>query len=531
MSDTTPQIISIPLPGGTLTISAAFVPTVTPAPAPATPKMRIGVNVPSNEPVSGAAMFQNAALCFGGWYGVNGAQITSWDANSYPLTVTGGGNPTPEAATWAQLHGYPSGVYKVAWSGPSGAFRVAGKNLANVAGANGQWVADLTLNSGEYVELRQTGGVTNVIILSPDADGTTNVYRKAFLDLLTPFAVVRLMPLLHVNGGGGNLPNADWGKRVKPTQWGQASFTTELAWEYCAALCRESKTVPYLNIPYNATDEYITGVAGIFKDFPKVHVEYSNEPWNNTGPNGPFQGFQFRADGVAKAAALNLGTGDLNQLGARYHAYLTAHLYDVWKAANPNQKLCTVLGAQATNAAWAHDALTWAKANAPGKIGMLAVAPYVQPDDGFGWTNMADLWASCQQWETKYVISGMAANAVEAKAYGCDLGVYEGPNAVMVPGSQAGGMPNNRLDLGNNPSANQLFDAHLSTLAQTDPGMGELHRRNFQLSQDAGVSLYCYFMRVGPWGRSGCWGAKMRTSDPENIKGTTLLKWAAANNS
>ena len=79
--------------------------------------------------------------------------------------------------------------------------------------------------------------------------------------------------------------------------------------------------------------------------------------------------------------------------------------------------------------------------------------------------------------------------------------------------------------------AQAAFAADPITKFQTDPAMGRLYEQLFAVCLQNQVTEFTHFYVCGYWGRGGYWGAKQFLTDADGPKGTTLLKWAAANNS
>ena len=513
MSD--PNTINIPIPGGTLTISASFVPasspstTPTPTPAPVVVKLAIGTNVPANDVLQGVGAWCDVTRQCSGWYGVNGATLT-FDANGYPATVTGG-----QAGSWTYLYALPSGNYTLSWKGRQNALAVQGKTIANITSDNaGGWTATVAFATGERCEFRSSGGISSVRLLSPDAvAGKT--FRDAYLALLKPYKVIRLMPMQRANGVGlppvlhTGLP------RVTPAQWDQTTW--EVAAEHLAELCKEAGCVPWICVPYGATDALIQDLAGVFSTLPGCIWEYGNELWN-TGP--AYQGNQIRND------AVKLGTfgTDPNVAGAKYHATLTAHMGQLVKAIIPSAKI--VFGAQATYEAWAQNGLTSLPV---GAVDALAVAPYFQQCDGDPVSTVPQVLTSCQKWIDTILAPGLTKNAAAAKAYGCAMWGYESGQSLIPNGTNAPPVELQwQADI--SPTQYAAYRADPMRAAQDDVGMGTLYDHLFQTCLSAGMTLACHFMVVSNWGRSGCWGARQQTTDPDTVKSQAIARAIAAGN-
>jgi len=472
--------------------------------------MAIGTNAPPNDPTTGSAMWCDVTRACTGWYPAGSAQITAWDTNGYPTTVTGG-----SAAAWTYLYGYPTGNYALGWHGPQNGLTIQGKNITGiVADGSGGWIGVVPFSTGERCEFRSTGGVTGVHLLAPDAKlGQT--FRDAFLALFRPYKVLRLMPSQRVNGIG--LPpvvRTDWTKRTIPTNWDQT--TNEVAAEHLAELCRESGCIPWVCLPYGATNDYITGLANAFAGFPLVYVEYSNELWN-TAP--AYQGMTIRNAAVAKGI---YGT-DPNVAGARYAADLTGQMGTIFHGVLGVSKVKVVFGGQETWEAWSSDGLKFLR---PGFVDCLAVAPYFQCVDGDPKATVPQILASCQKWIDTILIPGLAANAKVAKAYGCEMIAYES-GASLLPSMVN---PPNIAIQPDSPAQLAAFAADPMVAAQNDSGMGLLHDNMFAACRNAGMTLVCHFMTISNWGRSGMWGNRQTVTDGENVKTQAVSRAIAAGN-
>lgn len=478
---------------------------VQPAPAPLpTTRMVMGTNVDANDYISGSARWCDVTRQCTGWFGAAGGTITGYDSDGYPQTV--GGTGTARAFTY--LYGdYPTGNYTVTWDGPQNALTFTGGKQINGVMPNGPngWRGTVAFNNGDRCELQQSGGVTNIHVLSPDAvPGRT--FREAYLSRLTPYKICRLMPTEHVNGNG--LPptlHTTWAQRVRPSNWDQTSW--EIALEYQAELCRESGTIPWVCLPYGIDDATVTQTAQVFVTFPLVYVEYSNEPWN-TSP--AYQGNQIRNDALAMGT---YGTGDPNVAGARRHAELTARAGKLFRQALGPSHVKVVFGAQAVWDAWAVNGLGWLK---PGDVDAVAIAPYFQPADWIPNPTVPQVLASCDRWIDTVLAPGIAANYRAAGTYGVPLITYEGGQH-LLPSVKG---PTTELQWQGDltPAEWSAYLADPYRAAQTDPGIGLVYDHLFDVCRRNNVTEFTHFMMCGNWGRSGWWGLVQTSNAPANPK-------------
>jgi hypothetical protein len=154
-------------------------------------------------------------------------------------------------------------------------------------------------------------GVTNIQLLRPlTLNGATSqapgeLFTSEFKQLVNGFTAIRFMDFLATL----NNEQVNWTDRVKPTDASQFQPTNGYgyqgkgaAWEYVVALCNETGKDAWINIPVNASDDYVTKLAQLMAYgsdgtapytapqanpvYPplnsnlKVYIEYSNEIWN-----------------------------------------------------------------------------------------------------------------------------------------------------------------------------------------------------------------------------------------------------------
>ncbi|TRZ52779.1 hypothetical protein D4R99_02110 [bacterium] len=146
-------------------------------------------------------------------------------------------------------------------------------------------------------------GVRNVHLYRPgyvpDQNGKYPVYTTEFLKAIEPVSTLRYMDMLATNGQdqGSFVENGttkwfsktqkDWDDRKLTTDSSQAGATrgfAGVAWEYIVELANLTHKDLWVNVPINATDDYITNLAAMLRDQVdinlNIYVEYSNEVWN-----------------------------------------------------------------------------------------------------------------------------------------------------------------------------------------------------------------------------------------------------------
>lgn len=279
---------------------------------------------------------------------------------SHPAKVDVHGWPTTDATlpVWTS-HTEPGGTYNLRFNGQSqvvdwlgaGSFSSGGKVYGSVIPSgvgfdpasnttSVSWTIAATAPAkaiwlGFGATRRVPGGaggtgVTNVALLRPQAlNGAAShqageLYTSEFKTLLGGFTAIRFMDYL------ATLDNqqVNWTDRIKPTDWSQYQPTTGYgyqgkggAWEYLVELANETGKDAWINIPINASDDYVTKLAQLLAYgsdgtnpysspqanpvYPplnsnlRVYIEYSNEIWNASF----LQHQQLRTAANAEAAA------------------------------------------------------------------------------------------------------------------------------------------------------------------------------------------------------------------------------------
>ena len=183
-------------------------------------------------------------------------------------------------------------------------------------------------------------GITNVVLMRPKTVGgstpyTTEVFTDPFISALSSFTVLRTMDFMATNSN----PGIQWSDRTRPNHASQAVGNPTIpaggwqgrgaAWEYAILLANQTGKDLWINIPAQATDDYITKLAQLIMYgsdgttpytstqaspvWPgldpglRVYVEFSNEVWNTAGA---FQ--QSTQNHNAAMAEVNAGGSPLN---------------------------------------------------------------------------------------------------------------------------------------------------------------------------------------------------------------------------
>jgi len=405
-------------------------------------------------------------------------------------------------------------------------------------------------STGDYIR--------NVEFLSPSTftagvagdtlNRITGPFNPDLCSTLHGFATLRMMDWSHTNSN----PIVNWTDRILPSTSTQ-SQAKGIALEYQIAMCNTMGENMWINVPHQATADYITKLAQLIHngskadgtpyipgtDAPstlvwpglnsnlKVYIEYSNETWN------PNLGSQF-AYCQSQGAALSTALGITFPTGAN------GDYYTVYQAANIWQTFYQVWGADATKRLVRVMATQFANTNAqirmkaffvPGLLPVsaqnqypdaLAVAPYFGgavanslvptyiSTDGLTDTSTGSMIiADAQADVVGNVNTMMTALKATANYYGVNLNCYEGGE----------GLAGSNGNQGNTTLTTDLENANRL------PAMGTLYTQYLSELQSIGVVEFCHFDHISPWGGSGTWGSLEYLNEP--ITSTTAPKFLA----
>jgi len=126
------------------------------------------------------------------------------------------------------------------------------------------------------------GGCTSLSVRFAQYPDTA-VFTNEWLLLLQKFQVFRYMDWDSTNGN----PVVNWGDRTTPDRaaWTYGPIgASGIPWEVSIQLANTVGRDMWINVPHQATDDYVTKLAQLFKQQLNsnlnLYVEYSNEVWN-----------------------------------------------------------------------------------------------------------------------------------------------------------------------------------------------------------------------------------------------------------
>ena len=341
------------------------------------------------------------------------------------------------------------------------------------------------------------------------------IFNPDFVAKVAQWDVVRFMDWENTNDSDA----ITWDTRttLNDAFWSRQATHDGVPLEAMVKLCNEAHVDMWYNMPTKADDTFVKNALTYIRDHLdpslKVHVEWSNEVWNQS----------FNTYRYAQAQADKLwGNGSTVAHGANiYYGYRSAQIADmaqkIFSGSHAGQ-LLDVLGGQAASTGL----LTYMQQGATkagfGTLSSLfeeyAIAPYFGGEMGtgvhtvdeakiLGWakSGAAGLDAAFHQLEfgggldsdrsLAIVNQFIAKSGAAAKAAGLSLVAYEGGTSFGTT----------KFDAADKSTIQDFFNRLLA-----DPRMGELYTKMLAAFKAAGGTNFLAFNDVGGAQDSGTWG-------------------------
>jgi hypothetical protein len=280
----------------------------------------LGINLELVSDWSRSLMFADAMKSARHW----GSPSAPWDEAA---AMDEGGWPTRDAGV-VIMAAIPSsdGTYKLSFVGRANVQPVASSGV-RIAGltydaASNISRADVVIDkTASQLLLSFTGtqvGVKNVKLMRP-GHSPEDTFTRRFLARLQPFQVLRFMDYSTTN----LTTEVNWSDRTQPTAATQQrrlnGAIAGSAWEYAIELANLTGRDPWINVPDQASDQYVLNLATLFKGKlspdRKLYVEWSNEVWNDLFA-------QTQRNYAATSAEVTAGGSNLNSDGETNPYYL-----------------------------------------------------------------------------------------------------------------------------------------------------------------------------------------------------------------
>ncbi len=439
---------------------------------------------------------------------VDVAHMSSKWMTQQPIQLTSTGYPTALAAgDMAQSliytnNGafYPTGQYTLQWQG-SGDVDLSGANISVVSSQPQKIVYNVSGADprGLVVQITRTdpsNPVNGISVRAPFPNAGTGAFNPAYEKDISSYGVIRNMGLNSTN----NSPDVNWADRTTPASafWGGDAG---VPYEYQIQLSNELKEDLWINVPHQATDDYVRNLATLVQQTLspglRVWVEYSNEVWNNS-----FQQAQY-AENVLKP---EYGVANAAQAYGRR----SAEVFDIFSSKIPSpSRLVRVIAGQAANPTVLDESLKGATINGTLKADVAAVAPYftldidkLYADHLQGTVNLDNVFTELHGAIDNLMVP-VAANEAIAAAHNLPLVGYEGGQHILArPGEQ---------------HDDQAF-VDLITQINRDPRMGQLYTYLLDQWYAKGGKTFTFAGDVAAPSKWGDWGLQETYLDTNAVK-------------
>ncbi len=477
------------------------------------------------------------------------------DANGYPKTLSAASPHSPQlfdsvgVLLLRELPGanagtglrYRPGEYVVLYEG-EGTLSY-GMDAQLVKASPGRDVIAVAHPSAGGIDLRITSTdpkhnghyIRNIRVVKAEEEQLLRagqIFRPGFVNLLRRFRVLRGVQWLNVDEeAGGRLTN--WPSRPLLTDAGWSS-KRGVPLEVVLQICNAVSSDCWLNVPHQASDDYITQMARLahsgLGDGQRIYLEFSNEVWN---PD--YEQYRY---------AISQGRATWPSAGARpdeynrsWYGMRTAQMCDIWKAvwgADGSRIIC-VLAAQSADLQTAIQSLICPLWVGPGNgpcfkhnINAVAIAAYFgfavpaawtsQPDGG-----LASLFASMSTQNDPSIPVGGWLGAVSRSVseFHAALDAYKLPLIGYEGGQSFVGFPKHQ---DGSPVVN------LYIAANRDPRMGAVYTSALKMWKASGGQMWVLFGDVFAPGQYGIWGALESYLDTVDPLNKAPPKWQAIQN-
>ena len=195
---------------------------------------------------------------------------------------------------------YPEGTYRAEWQGTGTVtWSLAASVVESGVEADGTNYALLDVtpqDDGIYMRIESMDvddPIRDVHVWMPDFEGqsfwgqvwepgsTFSPFHPAYLESLEPFSMLRFMEWADTN----RTTLVDWADRRSYDYARQTGEQRGVAYEYMIELANTLQKDIWLNMPHQATDDFVNNFAKLVRDSLdpdlRVYIEYSNEVWNN----------------------------------------------------------------------------------------------------------------------------------------------------------------------------------------------------------------------------------------------------------
>jgi chitodextrinase len=481
------------------------------------------------------------------------------DSNGYPTTLTAGPAHSFNEVSALIYQGpginYPSGQYLFLYDG-TGTFNFSFD--ASVASSSpGKIVLNVNATvSGIFAILTSTDpnrtgdnarnfrlvycGSWNGSSCSSGYDtllANGEMFNPNFIALIKPFKTMRFMWWQNTIYDS---TTTSWATRATPgwAFWDdQIKFGGSVPAEVLFALCNELGADGWFNMPFLASDDYVTQFAKLahtsLNSNLKAYVEYGNEVWNPAMPSGVFARMAALGQALFPTANTQPATQVPFPYAFDYGIYSAVHMGAIWKTvwgadanrvvrvaagqtgySGRNQYILDFVGTQDGGSA------SYFSGTAGANVDAFATAPYFgyavpdtfTLDQLFTEINSGGLVSGGYPGGMiKQILDYTTADYGVASAAGLPLIAYEGGQTLI------------------DPTHSDTTLQNLYAAANRDPRMGTAYTTFFNGWRSLGGQLFVNFTDIGPYSQWGYWGAVEYLSEGSTAKYAALTGFINSN--
>lgn len=438
---------------------------------------------------------------------------------------------------------YPAGEYLVFYEG-EGTLRYGfdARKAEEKSVPGRETIVVTPTNAGIFLGISETDPkgtgdyLRNIRVIPPglEAAPAGSTFQPEFLDSLKGYKVIRFMNWMRANGS----PQEQW--RDRPTVE-DARYSTEagVPVELMVDLANRLKADPWFTLPHLASNNYIEEFAMLVHDrlLPdgKVYVEYSNEVWNSSFPQGRW--VEEQAGKAWPDPSISGFTKRINWYGQR-SADVCGRWKHIWEE-DADRVIC-VVASQSANSWTAEEALNCRLSSLhpcyEKGIGALAIAPYFGHYLGNpsaeetlkSWTFEGD--GGLERLFTELDRGGLVPDGPEGGALKVALDEmrrnkavadeFELPMLAYEGGQHLVGI----MGVENNPAITKLLIA-----ANRDRRMGQVYGKYLEAWKDAGGQTFVHFLNTESYTKWGSWGARENLSDQDAPKFQEIQRFIQKN--
>lgn len=347
--------------------------------------------------------------------------------------------------------------------------------------------------------------VHNIEIILPGfaANYQSAPFHPDYLNFIADFKVLRFMDLMRTNGS----PVQTWADRT-PVDYYTQTLPTGIAYEHIIELCNTAQKDPWICIPHQADDNYITQLAQLLKNNLNpgltIYLEYSNEVWNSSFPQ----------NGYAAVTGNALGyTGQPWEQAWKYTAKRSADIFylfeQVFGVNSP--RLVKIIASQAVNSWVTNFIISRFEEPLYNPYGVsadaISIAPYFGHGIGDEIGNNGQIGTITVDEILDLLVNSMQTDAFDAitatlsvaNMHGLDLNTYEGGQHLVAYTYQNNTTLTQKLkDANRNDRMEDIYCEYL----------------DFWYNTVGDDGLFVNFSSQGSYSKYGSWGIKEYQGQP-----------------